>query len=367
MKNASKDQMIRKMFAGILLGLPLAAAAQDPQPQDNGPVISKIDVRRILVPVTVTTKSGKTVNNLQPSDFRVYDNGKQAEGISLDVAFHPVSIVVCIQANSDVEGILPKIQKTGSLLESIVGESGEVALLAFDHRVRPLQEFTQDTNKITEAIKKIKPGSSQSFLNDTILTATQMLKGRAKDRRKIILVFTQTRDKGSSSRIREVLTETQFADVVIYSIDISRALSAWTRRTDPTPPRPSAVPPEAGHAGMVGGGASTPTTQMQNMGSGNAIPAFVEIFKQVKGVFVDNPPEAYTKWTGGREYDFASQVSLERAIADMGEEIRSQYLVTYRAPNDGGYHEIRVDVMGLGADLKVRAKKGYYLGGPKAE
>ena len=118
---------------------------------------------------------------------------------------------------------------------------------------------------------------------------------------------------------------------------------------------------------MAGGGAVNPTTQIQNMGSGNAIPGFVEIFKQVKGIFVDNPVEVYTKWTGGREYDFASQMTLERAIADMGEEIRSQYLLTYKPPGDGGYHEIRVDVMGLGGDLQVRAKKGYYMGGPKAE
>ena len=363
MTNASKGKMKLKSLVCLLLVLPLAAQQVPPPTKSD----FEVTIRRIVVPVTVTTKSGKTVNSLQPSDFRIYDNGKPVEDISLDVAFHPVSIVVCVQANSDVEGILAKIQKTGSLLESIVGESGEVALIAFDHRIQKLQEFTQDTGKITEALKKIKRGSTQSMLNDTILTATQMLKSRPRDRRKIILAFTQTRDKGSSAHLREVLTETQFADVVIYTIDISRALSAWTRVTDPTPPRPSPVPPEAGHAGMVGGGASTPTTQMQNMGSGNAIPAFIELFRQVKGIFVNNPPEAYTKWTGGREYDFNNQATLERAIADMGEEIRSQYLVTYRAPRDGGYHEIRVEVLGLGSDLKVRAKAGYYIGGPKAD
>ena len=363
MRNASNGKMKLKSFVCLLLALSLAAQEQQPLPKSDFEVLIKL----ITVPVTVTTKSGKTVNSLQASDFRVYDNGKPVEAITLDVAFHPVSIVVCVQANSDVEGILPKIQKTGSLLESIIGESGEVALISFDHRIQILQPFTQDTSKITEALKKIKRGSTQSMLNDTILTATQMLKNKPKDRRKIILAFTQTRDKGSSSHLKEVLTETQFADVVIYTIDISRALSAWTRTTDPTPPRPSPVPPEAGHAGMVGGGASTPTTQMQNMGSGNAIPAFVELFRQVKGIFVNNPPEAYTKWTGGREYDFASQATLERAIADMGEEIRSQYLLTYRAPKDGGYHDIRVEVLGLGSDLKVRAKAGYYIAGPKAD
>jgi len=355
-------------IAAMCLALVGLVHAQDPAPvqeMDLPTFISK--VRLIGIPVTVTTKNGKTVNGLQPTDFRVYDNGRQMN-INLDVTFHPVSIVVVVQANSDVEGILPKINKIGSLLESVVGESGDVALIAFDHRVRTLVPFTSDTTKITEAIKKIKPGSSQSFLNDTMLTAVQMLKNKPAERRRIILAFTETRDKGSSSRVREVLTESQFADVVIYTVDISRALAAWTRKTDPKPPRPSPVPAEAGHQGMVGGGAMTPTTQMQNPGYGtNAIPGFVEVFRQVKGVFVDNPVEVYTKWTGGREYSFATQLTLERAVADMGDEIRSQYLLTYPPPGDGGYHDIRVDVMGLGSDLQVRAKKGYFIGGAKAE
>src|SRR5882724_5423758 len=132
MFSASNWKMTWKSYACLVLVLPLTA--QDPAVTDKNTII--VNVQRIVVPVTVTTKSGRTVNSLQPSDFRIYDNGKPVEDLSLDVAFHPVSIVVAVQANSDVEGILPKIQKTGSLLESIVGESGEVALIAFDHRIR---------------------------------------------------------------------------------------------------------------------------------------------------------------------------------------------------------------------------------------
>ena len=85
--------------------------------------------------MTVSTKSGKTVNGLQASDFKIYDNGHPQNNVGLDITFHPVSIVIAVQANADVEGMLPKIQKVGSLLDSIVSsESGEVALIAFDHR-----------------------------------------------------------------------------------------------------------------------------------------------------------------------------------------------------------------------------------------
>ena len=147
---ASKLMMNRPVSWILALGALLASPLLAQEPATPDPSTIKINVDRIAVPVTVMTRSGKTVNGLQPADFRLYDNNKQ-QNVSLDVTFHPVSIVIAVQANSDVEGILPKIQKIGSLLESVVGESGEVALIAFDHRIRVLQEFTPDTAKITEA------------------------------------------------------------------------------------------------------------------------------------------------------------------------------------------------------------------------
>jgi VWFA-related protein len=346
----------------VAIALPLAA--QDPAETTTGDSTFRVQGRLIVIPVTVTTKKDKTVNSLQASDFKIYDNGKPQNNVGLDVTFHPVSIVIAVQANADVEGMLPKIQKVGSLLESIVGESGDVALIAFDHRVRTLQEFTSDTDKITVALKKIRRGSSQSMFNDTMMQAVDLLKHKSPERRRIILAFTETRDKGSNIRPREVCEELDFNNVVVYTVDISRLLASWSKESV-DPPRPPSVPAEAGHS-IAGGGALNPTTQMQNTGVGNALPAFAELFKQVKGIFVDNPPELYTKWTGGREYSFHDQMTLERAIAEMGEEIRSQYMLTYKPTGEGGYHEIRVDVLGLGNDLRVRAKRGYYIAGPKA-
>ena len=43
----------------------------------------------------------------------------------------------------------------------------------------------------------------------------------------------------------------------------------------------------------------------------------------MKGVFISNPHEVYTKYTGGREYSFMTQRGLEQAISDIGEEIHS--------------------------------------------
>ena len=87
----------------------------------------------------------------------------------------------------------------------------------------------------------------------------------------------------------------------------------------------------------------------------------------VKSLFVDNPLEVYTKWTGGREYGFLSQGGLERAVSPIGDEVHSQYLLSYRLPANatGGYHELRVEV--ARPDLEVRTRPGYWIAGPAEE
>lgn len=325
------------------------------------------NVKYISVPVTVLDKDGNFVNGLEAKDFRLFDN-KKPQPVAQDIAFRPISMVILVQANAGVEGMLPKINKIGSMLDSlVVGETGEAAVVKFDHRIETLQDFTNDSALITKAVQKIRPGSTTAVLNDAVLHSVNMLRNKPKDRRRVILLIAETRDRGSSVRAREVLAEVQFKDVIIYTININRFMSTWTNR-NPQAPRPPAIPAAAGHS-MAGGGALNPTTQMQNSGyaNGNVLPAFVEIFRQAKALFVDNPAEAYTKWTGGREYGFATEGALQSAISQLGNEIHSQYVLSYRVPQDveGGYHDIEVKV--LRPDLEVRSRPGYWIAGVAPE
>ena len=64
--------------------------------------------------------------------------------------------------------------------------------------------------------------------------------------------------------------------------------------------------------------------------------------------------------TGGRAFYTGDMLALERAFKKIGEELRSQYLLTYRpeGPFDGGYRRIEVKVAS-GDGYKVHAKHGY--------
>jgi hypothetical protein len=82
----------------------------------------------------------------------------------------------------------------------------------------------------------------------------------------------------------------------------------------------------------------------------------------VKAIFVGNPVEVFTKWTGGKEHSFITQTELERSILSIGTELHSEYLITYTPNNkeEGGYHEIAVSVPDQ-PKAKVRTRPGYWV------
>lgn len=318
-----------------------------------------VPVNIVVAPTTVLDKSGSYLSGLTVENFMLFDNGKP-QTIGVDVSFHPISMVVAVQASAMMDDVLPKIQKMGNVLDSLVlGQQGEAAVLAFDHRIQKLQDFTSDPGKIAEAMKKLKPGSSSHCLNDTVSEAIRMLKKRPEDHRRVLLLISETRDSGSEAHVREVLTEAQFANIVIYSIDISHVFTQLTGKA--VPPRPDPIPATAQH--LPGGYANTPTTMSQAHDLGNVIPAFVEIFKAGRGFFVSSSADVFTRFTGGQQYTFVTQRSLERSVIELGEELHSLYLLSYH-PDDlkeAGFHDIRVEVNRPG--LQIRTRPGYWVAG----
>ncbi len=348
---------------GLLVILATLVAAQDPPPkvsESDRPIV--VTFKFVLAPVTVTDRSGSFVPGLTVYDFRLFDNGK-SQRITEDMTSHPVSMVVVIQANSDVEKVLPQIQKLSSLFESMVlGPDDELAVLAFDHRVQTLTGFTPDPVQIDQAFKKLKPGSYTAALNDATMQGINLLRNRPVSRRRIMVQISENRDKGSGMNVREVLTAADFAEVYIYAIDISQLVAALTSKAQPT--LPSSLPPGAQNLPM--GTVNTPTTADQ-MNMGNWVPALKDVFDMVKGVFVPDPLDVYTRYTGGRQYSFKTQKQLEHDVAQLGNELHSQYLLQY-APNnldEAGFHHIVVNVLKPG--LSVRTRDGYWIAAAKPD
>lgn len=332
-----------------------------PNPPDDTPTF-RSSVQVVLVPTSVTDRRGRTVNGLRPQDFQLFDNKKLQE-INRDVTFLPLSLVVCIQRSNNIEQILPKISKMGNVLhDMLIGQDGEAAIISFDHRVEVIQDFTSDPDRINAAVSQLRPGGQNSRLNDAVQLATRLLRNKT-ERRKVVLMISETMDRSSEVGVKEVALDLQLHNVDVFTLNISRIVSRLTAK--PVAPRPDPFP--AGTRPLPPGASQDPTTVNQIHGTqgmgGDLVPIFEELFTAAKALFVKNPAEVYTQFTGGREYSFLTQADLERAIAAIGTEIRSQYLLSYNPDNklEGGFHRIQVIVNR--PNLRVRTRPGYWMAG----
>jgi VWFA-related protein len=337
--------------------------AQDPPKQDAAKpddTTFRIFTHYVLVPVSVAEKNGDPVNGLTPYDFELFDNNRP-QVIAEDITAHPISLVLVIQANSSVEHFLPKIDRLGNMVQSqLLGDTGEVAVLAFDHRIQTILPMTADLDKLSPALKKIHAGSSQAVVNDAVMSAINILRTQDEKRHRIVIVIAQNKNGGSEMSTREVMQAADFGSVTVYPIDISKIISALTET--PQVSRPNAIPPEAMPitAGVIG----TPTTVSQN-DMGNWVPVFEQIFDLAKSVFIPNPLTVYAHYTGGHSYSFMTQKDLESAISRISQTLHSEYMLTYRPTNVGqaGFHQIVVRVKHR--DLKITTRDGYYWAGEK--
>ena len=318
----------------------------------------------VVAPATVFDRGGAYIDGIEPQRFHLYDNGREQK-IQVDLGYQPISLVIAIQSNWNVQSILSQVRKIGVMITPLViGDLGKAAVIAFDSRIRRLQDFTSNPDEITKAVKAITPGGTSNRMIDAVEEGARMLDAQPKNRRRILLLIGETRDLGSEMRARETLIGLQLANVSLYAADISRLISTFTAPT--VQPRWVQAPP-ASFPPLVAGYPRTPTTIDQAFGlEGHAaqfVPLMVEVFKDAKAMSYDNPAELFTKGTGGSEFSFYKLRGLENAIQEIGEELHSQYLISYSPNNrdEGGFHEIRVEVSGRTDVARVQTRPGYWV------
>jgi VWFA-related protein len=354
----------------LLIMLCAAASAQAPSgvtevPEIDQPIV-RTTVTNIVAPVLVTDRAGNIIDGLQPNQFHLFDNGKE-QNIQVDQAFEPISLVVAIECSGRISSILTQIKHIGSLVQqTVTGSQGEVAVVAFDGRIRLMQDFTNDPDKIKVAVDKIQPGNTQSRMIDAVDRGVYMLRKRPRNNRKIVLLVSETRDEGSEARLREALIDTNLSNVMVYTVDITQLA---VRLTEKQPdPRPVAMDPTAMNAPL--GIPNTPTTMEQNYGMGNRVqftPLLKEIYTDAKGIFVRDPATQFAKSTGGKQFFFLKQKGLEEAVQDISRQLHSHYMLSYRPTDadEGGFHTIEVSIDR--SSLICTTRPGYWIGGGVAQ
>ncbi|MEP7366569.1 MAG: VWA domain-containing protein [Acidobacteriota bacterium] len=300
----------------------------------------RVDVPVVFLPVTVTDADGKYIDGLEASEFEITDNGKPVafEMTTSDSVTAPLALVVAVQTNEGAMTALQKIQKTGNVVPTLIsGARGSVMLLAFGDEVKTIQGWTRDANDISRAFRALRPQwTAKARMLDAISEGIAQLSQRAPEERRVLIVISESKDRGSKAELQHVAEAAQRAGVTIDAVSYSAYATAFTKK-----------------------GAQQP--------AGNGGFNILGIFSEIGRLGKENTLEALTLASGGRSRGFTTQKGLEEELGNTGEEIHSQYLLSFTpASPKQGYHQLFVRVKSR-ADASVRTRPGYWAGEPKAE
>jgi VWFA-related protein len=299
----------------------------------------RVPVRLVTVPALVFSKESRLIPGLRRTDFRVFDNGR-LQTANLETTSAPVSVALAVQVNQDVRQYVPFIAKAGSAIEALLaGESGETAVITYGGEVAVVKPF--DSGDIPSTLKKISANGAQARMIDAGLRAIALLKDRASLRSRVLLFIGQSMDSGSESALSTLKEQAERENVSIFALTL----------------------PEFGKAFVSG------TFSLQGVGAneGGGFRAGVDLGRLISAVNRSNavdkgadPFSILTAATGGTQVRFRKQRELEGAIAAVGVQLRSVYLLSYYpSSTETGYHNIHIEVDVPGA--KAHSRPGYWF------
>lgn len=320
----------------------------------------RAQVRLVVVPVTVQDSKGRLVDGLTEANFKVFDNGVD-QPFSLDTfgtGVAPVAMMVAVQTSGISAAALVKVRQIGSMIQPLVsGARGCAGLLSFSDSVVVRQPCTRNVQDFSTAFDRLEPRApKEGHLLDAAAEAIKLLDARPSSRR-VLLLISETRDRGSEAKLDDVIRMAQTAGVTVYAATYSAFRSGFFAKPEdvqqPRQTRPLPIPSGKPHSDPVGQSIPAHTSAQSTDILGGV--------RELARLGQDKATEKLAQATGGTEYSFTRLNGLEQAIQKLGEEIHSQYVISFmpKEPKPG-YHRLMVQVR-PGAKLQLRARPGYWV------
>jgi Ca-activated chloride channel family protein len=290
------------------------SAEQKPAGQEaDNPDIPRIKVgtNEVNVVFTVTDKHGKRVTDLKQSDFRFVDDSKPAAEIR---SFHaetnlPLQVGLLIDASNSVRDRFKFEQESAiEFLNQTVRRGYDQAMVVgFDVTPEVTQDFTDDSEKLDHGVRELRPGGGTA-LYDALYYACRdklMKQPKTTPTRRAIILLSDGEDNLSHVTREEAIEMAQRAEAIVYTISTNIS-------------------------GTKGAG--------------------------------DKILERIADATGGHAFFPFQLREVANAFAEIQDELRSQYAVSYKPADfkaDGHFRTIEI-VASDRKTFRVRARRGYY-------
>lgn len=336
----------------LLFGASLAFGQSEPRqpaqtpdaPQAPGGQTIRVQVNEVVVPVTVTDDKGRFVSDLDKKDFRIFDEGREQEIRFFTRERGQPVVVGFLVDQSNAQRLHWKTYQeaiTELILTLLPGGDKRYSgyLIGYSQDAEVLVNTTSEPDKLTQRVAKMKPGGGAAMFDAVYLACTRrdLVKGEPIEPRRVIVIIGDGHDNASKHTLDQVVELAQRNLVTIYAVNTvgfgfnSAGEKNLVRLAEETGGRVES--PLQGNYSDISGYLSTPS---------------------------DEGNYAIKVGTGG--YAAAIASGIFRAVANVTGEVTTQYIIRYvpqiedQRVRDFRRIEIRVNL----ANVKVRARKGYY-------
>jgi len=279
---------------------------------EPGPTIS-VNVKLVSVFASMVDSDGAPFSNLQKDDFRILEDGiEQKVAVFERESGLPLSIAMALDTSLSTRKDLPlEVSAARRFARTMLRPVDVISLYQFSTYVSEAMPFSNDQRRLDTALNHLRTGAATA-LYDAIFLCSKSLQQR--QGRKVIVLISDGGDTSSKTDYHEAVRAAQISESIIYSIIM--------------------VPIEA-DAGRDTGGEH----------------ALIQLSRD----------------TGGKYFYATSSAQLDDAFRQIGDELRTQYLVAYYPIKRLGAEFRRISVeltpdalQHAGRELYVRHRAGYY-------
>lgn len=288
------------------------------------PAAFRTDSQMVLVPITVTDHSGRTVQGLRAQDFNVFDDQVPQQIMAFTSEDAPCSVGLVLDISGSMRSSLAAAKSVAQSFVKTANQEDEFMLLTVSSQPEAIPGFTTDTAALQDNIAATTSGGMTALIDTLYLGLNRMRK--AGQPRRALLVLSDGVDNYSRYSKGELLRVALEADVQIYSIIVENG--AVNAVSAAIPFRPTLI--------RKGGDQS----------------------QQAEG---PRMLEELSDKTGGLHFRVRTDAEANAAAIQAGQALRNEYVIGYHpgVPGPSGkWHRVRVKT--TVPKLNVYARNGYY-------
>ena len=288
-------------FLTVSAGLDDGSRAEDVRFLNTPHEMGEVDVQLVELYTTVLGRGGGLIRDLQKDAFEVYEDGTRQEVVRFQVVDDlPLTVGITLDVSGSMFSSLGEAQRAAvDFLAGILTPRDQTFAVVFSSEPALAIPRTEDVGAIQEALEGYR-ADGYTALHDAVVFSLYYFGGT--QGRRVLVLLSDGDDTDSRLEFDEALEYARQSPVVVYTIGLENESL-----------------------------------------DGNAKRKLRRLAEE----------------TGGRSFVISRAEELRRVYEQIGEELRSQYLLAYFSAQSGtGYRGVEVKMTRRGLD--ARTIRGYY-------